>query len=52
MKDLGSINLQFGRKMRLTHHFFYLNVRSRSKKQKLRLSLKNTETNKKASRDE
>lgn len=26
MKDLGSINLQFVRKMRLTHHFFYLNV--------------------------
>lgn len=26
MKDLGSINFQFVRKMRLTHHFFYLNV--------------------------
>lgn len=41
MKDLGSINLQFVRKMRLTHHFFYLNVeKCKIKKQKLRLSLK------------
>lgn len=54
MKDLGSINFQFVRKMRLTHHFFYLNVeKCKIKKTKTPTKLKkNTETNKKASRDE